>query len=152
MIGSTNIGSVRMSYRDVRHLLYSIFVGKTACQKILFQILSQKNRPDCESQKSGFGFDPKNPPWVWILWIDNPFLNLPKKTQVSVLGFVEIRICIFPPKNAGLCLSRLSRFTCWANNTPPYSLWNLRNYFEWQNHDKHYIKCDKQQKGNLKNC
>ena len=101
MIGSTNIGSVRMSYRDVRHLLCSIFVGKTACQKILFQILSQKNRSDCESQKSGFGFDPKNPPWVWILWIDDPFLNLPQKTQVSVLGFVEIRICFFPPKTQG---------------------------------------------------
>ena len=33
----------------------------TICQKYFFRILSQKKRSDCESQKSGFRFDPKNP-------------------------------------------------------------------------------------------
>ena len=48
---------------------------------------TQKKRSDCESQKSGFGFDPKNPPWVWILWIHDPFLDLPPKNAKSVFGF-----------------------------------------------------------------
>ena len=64
-------------------LLCTIFVRKTACQKYFFQILSQKKRSaDCESQKSGFGFDPKNPPRMWILWIHDSFLNLPKKRKI----------------------------------------------------------------------
>ena len=33
----------------------------TICQKYFFRILSQKKGSDCESQKSGFRFDPKNP-------------------------------------------------------------------------------------------
>ena len=53
---------------------------------------------DYESEKSGFGIDRKNPPWVWILSIHDPFLDLPKKTQNPFLDS-EIRIWIFP-KNA----------------------------------------------------
>ena len=65
-----------MSYM-LRHLLCTIFVRKTACRKYCFQILSPpKKRSYCESQKSGFGFYPKNPPRVWILWVDDPFLDL----------------------------------------------------------------------------
>ena len=37
---------------------------------------------NCESQKAGFGFDPKNPPRLWILWIHGPFLDLPKKGKI----------------------------------------------------------------------
>ena len=56
--------------------------------KILFSNPFPKKRSDCESQKSGFGFDPKNPPWVWILWIHDPFLDLPPpKNAKSVFGF-----------------------------------------------------------------
>ena len=46
----------------------------------------QKKRSDCESEKSGLGFDATNPPWVWILWIHDPFLD------------TGIRICIFQKK------------------------------------------------------
>ena len=49
--------------------------------KIPFSNPFPKKRSDCESQKSGFGFDPKNPPRVWILWIHDPFLDLPTKTH-----------------------------------------------------------------------
>ena len=71
------------------------FFRKTACQKYVFQILSPKKRSDCQSQKSGFVFDPKNPPWVWILWIHDPLLDLPQKTWNPFLDS-EIRIGIFP--------------------------------------------------------
>ena len=72
-----------LGFIHVRHLLCTIFVRKTACQKYFFQILYQKKRSaDCESQKSGFGFDPKNPPRMWILWIHDSFLNLPKKRKI----------------------------------------------------------------------
>ena len=81
----------------VRHLLCTIFVSKTACQNYFFQILSQKKRLDCESQKSRCGFDPKNPPRVWILWIHDPFLDLPPKMQNPLLDS-EFRIRIFPKK------------------------------------------------------
>ena len=81
-----------LGFIHVRHLLCTIFVRKTACQKYFFQILSQNKRSaDCESQKSGFAFDPKNPPRMWILWIHDSFLNLPKKTQNPFLD-PEIRI------------------------------------------------------------
>ena len=55
--------------------------------KILFSNPFPKKLSDYESQKSGFGFDLKNPPWVWILWIHNPFLVLPPKNAKSVYGF-----------------------------------------------------------------
>ena len=73
-----------LGFINVRHLLCTIFVRKTACQKYFFQILSQNKRSaaDCESQKSGFGFDPKNPPRMWILWIHDSFLNFPKKRKI----------------------------------------------------------------------
>ena len=76
--GPTNIGSVRMSY------MYGIccvpFVRKTACEKT-FSNPFPKEHSDCDSQKSRFGFDLKNPPRVWILWIHDPFLDLPQQTQ-----------------------------------------------------------------------
>ena len=74
------------------------FCRKTASQEYFFQILSPpKKRSGCESQKSRFGFDPKNPPGVWILRIHDPFLDLPQKTQNPFLDS-EIRISIFPQK------------------------------------------------------
>ena len=74
------------------------FFSKNRLAKILFfSNPFPKKRSDCESQKSGFRFDPKNPPWMWILWIDDPFLVLPKKTQNPFLDS-EIRIWIFPKK------------------------------------------------------
>ena len=80
------------------------------CEKPLvkntFQILSQKKRSDYESQKSGFGFDPKNPPWAWILWIHDPFLDMPQNTQNPFLDS-EIRIWIFPKKSTLTSMSLL---------------------------------------------
>ena len=85
----SHLGTVRMSY------MYGIcgvshFCGNTACQKNFFQIVSkkqqQKKRSGFESQKSRFGFDPKNPPRVWILWIHDPFLDLPPKKEKSSFG------------------------------------------------------------------
>ena len=58
---------LRLLYTSVAYRFF--FFRKTACQKCFFQILSPKKRSDRESQKYGFGFDPKNPPWVWILRI-----------------------------------------------------------------------------------
>ena len=68
------------------HLLCTIFVRKTTCQKDFFQILSQK---------SWFRFELKNPPRVWILWIHDKFWNLTKKTQNRCLDS-KIRVWIFP--------------------------------------------------------
>ena len=72
------------------------FFSKNRLSKILFSNPFPKKRSDCESQKSGFGFDPKNPPWVWILWIHDPFLDLPQKTQNPFLDSeIRIWICVF---------------------------------------------------------
>ena len=30
-----------------------------------------------------FGYDPKNPPPLWIIWINNPFLNFMKETKIG---------------------------------------------------------------------
>ena len=59
----------------VYHLLGKLLVKKR------FSNPFPKEDSDCESQKSGFGFDLKNPPRVWILWIHDPFLDLPQQTQ-----------------------------------------------------------------------
>ena len=75
----------------------TIFFSKKRLLKILFSNPVPKKRSDCESQKSGFVFDPKNPPWVWILWIHDPFLDLPKKTRNPFVDS-EVRIWIFPKK------------------------------------------------------
>ena len=81
----------------VRHLLCTIFVSKTACQNYFFSNPFPKKRLDCESQNSRCGFDPKNPPRVWILWIHDPFLDLPPKMQNPLLDS-DFRIRIFPKK------------------------------------------------------
>ena len=82
-----------LGFIHVRHLLCTIFVRKTACQKYFFQILSQKKRSsDCESQKSGFGFDPKNPPRMCMDFMDSRFVfEFAQKTQNPFLD-PEIRI------------------------------------------------------------
>ena len=71
--------------------------SKNRLSKILFSNPFPKKRSDCESQKSGFGFDPKNPLRVWILWIHDPLLDLPPKTPNPFLDS-EIQIWIFPKK------------------------------------------------------
>ena len=57
--------------------------------KIFFSNSFPKKRSDCESQKSGFGFDPKNPPRE--SWIHDSFLDLPPKTQNPFLDFPKKR-------------------------------------------------------------
>ena len=57
------------------------FCLENCLSKILFSNPFPKEHSDCESQKSGFGFDLKNPPRVWILRIHDPFLDLPKQMQ-----------------------------------------------------------------------
>ena len=91
--------------RRHQHRFRPFFWRKTACQKH-FSNPFPKKRSDCESQKSGFGFDPKNPPWVWILWIHDPFLDMPKNTQNPFLDS-EIRIWIFPKKRTLTSMSLL---------------------------------------------
>ena len=51
------------------------FCSENRLSKILFSNPFPEKRSDCESQKSGFEFDAKNPPGVWILWIHDPFLD-----------------------------------------------------------------------------
>ena len=71
------------------------FFSKNRLTKILFsnpfpknaQIVNLKN-PDLDLIRR-----------VWILWIHDPFLDLPKKRQNSFLDS-EIRIWIFPKKSA----------------------------------------------------
>ena len=46
--------------------------GKPLVKNTFFKSFPQK-RSDCESQKWGFGFDPKIPPREWILWIQKYF-------------------------------------------------------------------------------
>ena len=74
------IGLVRMSYM---YGIYCVqfFFRKTACQKYFFQILSQKN-VQIVNVKNPVIVNPWNPPWVWILWIHDPFLDLPKKREI----------------------------------------------------------------------
>ena len=91
--------------RRHQHRFRPFFSRKTACQKY-FSNPFPKKRSDCESQKSGFGFDPKNPPWVWILWIHDPFLDMPQNTQNPFLDS-EIRIWIFPKKRTLTSMSLL---------------------------------------------
>ena len=45
-------------------------------------ICSPPKRLNYESRKSGFRFDLKNPPRVWILWIHDPLLDLPEKRKI----------------------------------------------------------------------
>ena len=68
---------------------------------------SPTKRSDCESQKSGFGFDSKNPPRVWILWIHDLFLVFPQKTQNPFLD-AEILIWIFPTSLTGFLVTSTS--------------------------------------------
>ena len=63
--------------------------------KILFSNPFQKKRWSDESQKSGFRFNPKYPPRVWIVWIHDQFLDFAKKTQNTFLDS-RIRFRIFP--------------------------------------------------------
>ena len=91
--------------RRHQHRFRPFFSRKTACQKY-FSNPFPKKRSYCESQKSGFGFDPKNPPWVWILWIHDPFLDMPQNTQNPFLDS-EIRIWIFPKKRTLTSMSLL---------------------------------------------
>ena len=69
------------------HSIYCVplLSGKTLVKNTLFTF--PEKRSDCDSQKSWFGFDPKNPTEEWILWIHDPFLDLPKKTQHPDLDF-----------------------------------------------------------------
>ena len=55
--------------------------------KIFFSNPFPKKRSDCESQKSEFGFDPKNPPRE--SWIHDSFLDLPPKTQNPITVSME---------------------------------------------------------------
>ena len=63
---------------------FFFFFRKTALSKILFSNpFPRKKRSDYESQKSLFGFDPKNPKRMWILWIHDPLLDLsPQKRKI----------------------------------------------------------------------
>ena len=46
-----------------------------------FQILSRETLRIKPSKVSGFEYDPKNPPPLWIIWINNPCLDFSKETK-----------------------------------------------------------------------
>ena len=77
------------------HSIYCVplLSRKPLVKNTLFKSFPEK-RSDCDTQKSSFGFDPKNPTEEWILWIHDPFLDFPKKTQHPDLDF--------PKKNTAL--------------------------------------------------
>ena len=81
---------------------FFFFLSKNRLSKILFSNPFPKKRWDCKSQKSGFVFDPKDPPRVWILWIHDPFLDLPPKKPKSVSGFRN-PVLDFPKKTHPKC-------------------------------------------------
>ena len=91
--GVTNIGSVRRHICTASVLCVPFFFRKTAWQKYFFQILFQKNAQIVNLKNPDLDLIRR----VWILWIHDPFLDLPKKTQNSFLDS-EIRIWIFPKK------------------------------------------------------
>ena len=77
------IGSLRMSY------MYGIwcvlfFFEKPLVKNTFFKYFPKKTLRLWISRNPDLDFNPKNPPWVWILWIHDPFLDS------------EIRIWIFP--------------------------------------------------------
>ena len=78
------MGSVRSHTctTSVAYHSFFFFWEKPLVKNTFFKTFPKKSS-DCESQKSGFGFDPKNPPWVWILWIHDPDLDFPKKNTPS---------------------------------------------------------------------
>ena len=87
----------------VRHLLCTIFVRKIVKNiYIFFQNLSHKNAQIVNLKNPDFGFDPKNPPWEWNLWIHDPFLDLPSKNAKS-LDFCYMRVPRF-------CATNLSKW------------------------------------------
>ena len=67
------------------------FCMENRLSKKIFSDLVPKERSGGESHKSGFGFDLKNPPGVWIFWIHDPFLDFIEKPQNPFLDS-EIRI------------------------------------------------------------
>ena len=78
------MGSVRSHTctTSVAYHSFFFFCEKPLVKNTFFKTFPKKSS-DWESQKSGFGFDPKNPPWVWILWIHDPDLDFPKKNTPS---------------------------------------------------------------------
>ena len=46
-----------------------------------FRIRSGENASDHISNVSGFGYDRNNPPPLWIIWINNPFVDFSKETK-----------------------------------------------------------------------
>ena len=62
------------------------FCSENRLSKILFSNPLPKN-VQIVNLKLRIGFDPKNPPRVLILWIHDPFLDLPPKNAKSVFGF-----------------------------------------------------------------
>ena len=79
-----------MSYIHVYSICYVPFLFKTACQKYFFQILSQKNAQIVNLRNL--------PIRVWILWIHDPFLDLPCKKMQYLFLDSEIWIWIIPQK------------------------------------------------------
>ena len=73
--GATNIGPVLMPY------MYGICV-------VLFVLFAKpKKWSNGESRTSRFGFDPKKPPRVWILWIQDPLFDFSQRNAKSFFGF-----------------------------------------------------------------
>ena len=54
-------------------------VVKQQCS--LFSDPQERSSSDYVSKVSGFGYDPKNPPPLRIIWINNPFLDFSKETK-----------------------------------------------------------------------
>ena len=69
----------------VKQLLYVLkFFRVTAGCIHSFRILSKETYVSDQmhvSKVSGFGYDPKNPPPLWIIWINNPFMDFSKEAK-----------------------------------------------------------------------
>ena len=47
----------------------------------VFGSVVKKRFGSCIQKVSGFGYDTKNPPPLWIVWINDPFLDFSKETK-----------------------------------------------------------------------
>ena len=56
-------------------------VSSTAGNIHSFPQKKKKNASDHLSKVSGFGYDPKNPPPLWIIWINIPFFYFRKEKK-----------------------------------------------------------------------
>ena len=82
----------------VKQLLHALKLFRVTAGCIhSFRILSKETFRIMYPKYSVFGYDPKNPSPLWIIWINNPFFDFSK--DISVFG-LKIRIWILVKKRS----------------------------------------------------